>query len=193
MICILCIFQHQILIFFDETRHSQSSTHSIVNLGAKDQVESSNSCTKPAPQSIWQWLTHRPFIPNVPTTPTGYGPSIQLVSATQIFQDRLVPFDTLMPNVDPCKVLCICMQNTQHNFKLYGDGIDISSIMDHLKSIGASIFVPITTPSSLGTVKKLVRPSTRPLATYPLLRNLSNLVHTAMATTGSRSLGWGLR
>jgi len=49
-----------------------------------------------------------------------------------------------MPTIDHTKVLRVCMQNTQNSFQLYGDCLDITSTIDQLKNIGASMFSAIS-------------------------------------------------
>jgi hypothetical protein len=62
----------------------------------------------------------------------------------QEFLSHLSPFGTPMPTIDHTKVLRVCMQNTQHSFQLYGDCLDITSTIDQLKNIGASMFSAIS-------------------------------------------------
>lgn len=62
----------------------------------------------------------------------------------QTFSAHIERFGTPLPVVDHTNVLRICMQNTQYDFKIYGDGLEISNIISNLKNIGASMFVPIS-------------------------------------------------
>jgi hypothetical protein len=87
------------------------------------------------------------FIPNVPsTTSPSADPSLSSnpVSARQQFMQHLIPFGTTMPTIDPCKILRVCMQNTQHDFKLYGDGLEMHTLQNHLITLGISLFAPIS-------------------------------------------------
>jgi len=62
----------------------------------------------------------------------------------QTFTAHLDPFGTLMPSIDHTSVLRICAQNTQHDFKLHEDGLDMHNIITNLKLLGASMFVAIS-------------------------------------------------
>jgi hypothetical protein len=94
-------------------------------------------------QSINKWLVHRPFIPSISfdaSTPVPGNPN----SPSQMFLDHLTPFGNPITVVDQTKILRVCMQNTQHDFRLYGGGIEITSISNQLKTLGVNMFVPIS-------------------------------------------------
>jgi hypothetical protein len=103
-----------------------------------------NRAAIPSQHTNEKWLIHRPFIPNVPQGVQHNPSPNQPSSANLPFTDHLIPFGTPIPQADPCKVLRICMQNTQHDFRLHSDGIEIKTIIDHLYSLGATMFVPIS-------------------------------------------------
>jgi hypothetical protein len=65
-------------------------------------------------------------------------------TSSQIFLDHLTPFGNPISMVDHTKILRVCMQNTQHDFRLYGDGIKISTISNQLQPLGINMFVPIS-------------------------------------------------
>jgi hypothetical protein len=99
--------------------------------------------------SIKKWAAHTPFISNVPSSSSST--SIQITSEyqhptnpRQHYSTHLSPFGMPLPLIDPTKTLRVCIQNTQHDFKLYGDGLELSSIMEHLQTIGSSMFVPVS-------------------------------------------------
>ncbi len=52
-----------------------------------------------------------------------------------MFLDHLTPFGNPITVVDQTKILRVCMQNTQHDFRLYGGGIEITSISNQLKKL----------------------------------------------------------
>jgi hypothetical protein len=62
----------------------------------------------------------------------------------QCFTDHLLPFGNPMPVIDPTRILRICMQNTQHDFQIYGDGLEITTISNNLQSLGINMFIPIS-------------------------------------------------
>jgi len=47
-------------------------------------------------------------------------------------------------HIDHTEVLRVWMQNTQHSFQLYSDGLEIKSIIDYLTTLGVSLFAPIS-------------------------------------------------
>jgi hypothetical protein len=96
--------------------------------------------------TIDKWLIHRPFIPIHSSNSPSFDPPIPSnpVSARQQFLQHLIPFGTTMPTIDPCKIIRVCMQNTQHNFKLYGDGLEMHNLQNHLITLGISLFAPIS-------------------------------------------------
>jgi hypothetical protein len=96
----------------------------------------------PAQQLITQWTTFHPFIPHIPSTSSSGNNHPN--HPRQEFQHHLNPFGTSLPPIDHTKTLQVCMQNTQHSFKIYGDGLDITSMIDNLKYIGASMFTAIS-------------------------------------------------
>jgi hypothetical protein len=101
----------------------------------------------PAPTCTHKWLTHRTFISNVPHPfPTKKLSThfLSLISARQEFSEHLTPYGTPLPHINSCRFLRVCMQNTQHDFKIYGDGIEMSSIQSHLLSLGVCLFTPIS-------------------------------------------------
>jgi hypothetical protein len=93
----------------------------------------------------WQHSLHK--WSNVPSTnhpDSRLPPSSQPTSVHQTLTNLLSPFGTPLPSIDPRKTLRVCMQNTQHDFKICGDGIEMISIQNHLSSIGISVFAPIS-------------------------------------------------
>jgi len=115
-------------------------------------------------QSINKWFVHRPFISNISldsSNPMPGHPS----TPSQIFLDHLTPFGNPISVVDHTKMLRVCMQNPQHDFRLYGDGIEITSISNQLHSLGVNLFVLISpnvnwlNPSSWARTHQLFRPN----------------------------------
>ena len=99
--------------------------------------------TQRSQQSIKQWVTHRFFIPNVSSIAelkTSFTPS----NCHQIFTEHLKPFGTPLPIIDPSSHLHVCIQNTQHDFKLYNDGLEMATIIENLKNIDVVMFIPIS-------------------------------------------------
>jgi hypothetical protein len=94
-------------------------------------------------QSIDKWLVHRPFIPSISFDASNHVPG-HPSTQSQIFLDHLTPFGNPITVVDQTKILRVCMQNTQHDFRLYGDGIKITSISNQLKTLGVNMFIPIS-------------------------------------------------
>jgi hypothetical protein len=97
----------------------------------------------PTQTKITDWTIHRPLIPNVPTGQS-ISSSAHPIQANQSFFQHLLPFGTLIPTIDPTKTLRICIQNTPHSFQLYGDNIEMSLLVFNIKSLGVSMFVPIS-------------------------------------------------
>jgi hypothetical protein len=95
-------------------------------------------------QSIKQWTAHRPFIPNIPLGASSSHNPVIPSDPHQMFTAHLEPFGTPLPIIDPTPHLQVCMPNTQHDFKIYGDGIELSSIIDNLKSFGIGMLIPIS-------------------------------------------------
>ncbi len=62
----------------------------------------------------------------------------------QLYLDHLAPYGTPLPPIDTSKVLRICMQKPQHSFQIYGDTIDLPSIVTNLQSVGANMYIPIS-------------------------------------------------
>jgi hypothetical protein len=46
--------------------------------------------------------------------------------------------------VDPTQTLRVCVQNTQRSFQLYGNGIEMSTMLTNISKLGAQMFVPIS-------------------------------------------------
>ncbi len=67
-------------------------------------------------QLIDKWLIHRPFIPSISYDTLTQRPG-HPSNPSQIFLDHLIPFGNPISVVDQTKILRICMQNTQHDFK----------------------------------------------------------------------------
>jgi len=57
---------------------------------------------------------------------------------------HLEPFGTPIPIIDHTRYLQICAQNTQHDFKIYGDGLEMHNIINNLKILGVSMFAAIS-------------------------------------------------
>jgi hypothetical protein len=62
----------------------------------------------------------------------------------QAFTSHLSPFGMYIPDIEHTKFLRVCMQNTQHSFQIYGDGLELTSTIDQLKNIGVSMFSAIS-------------------------------------------------
>jgi hypothetical protein len=103
----------------------------------------SQHSTQIGQQHISNWTYHHPFIsgisynnpstlPNVPHDPHS------------AFVNHLIPFGTTIKSVDTTKILRVILQNTQHSFQLYGNAIDMANLIFHLKTLGMSMFVPIS-------------------------------------------------
>jgi hypothetical protein len=104
-------------------------------------VSSSNNQTQ---SSIKQWTVHRPLIPNTLIKPTIEHSTSSHSHPHQVFMAHLEPFGTPMPNINHTHFLRVCAQNTQHDFKLFGDGLEMHNLINNLKLLGASMFVPIS-------------------------------------------------
>jgi len=99
---------------------------------------------------ITKWATHCPFIPDNPFEKSSHtkdknDPREHMTPQHphQVFVDHLTPYGTSLPPIDKSNFLCICMQNTQHSFNIFDD-MELPVIIDNLKSIGASMFIPIS-------------------------------------------------
>jgi len=90
--------------------------------------------------------------------------SSALSSPHQIYTNHLRPFGTPLPIIDPTQIIRVCVQNTQHDFKLFDDGISLPIIIENLLNIGANMFVPISpkinwkNPSNFLQTKQIFRP-----------------------------------
>jgi hypothetical protein len=110
------------------------------NNSTKDHNE--NAQYKPCPntinfcssqRTIKDWVIHPPFIPNVTnahlTSQNQYSPS----HPHQTFSAHLEPFGMPLPVIDHTKILRVCMQNPQHDFKIHGNRLEIYNIISNLK------------------------------------------------------------
>jgi len=93
---------------------------------------------------ITLWATHRPFIPNVATKSVTANKPSSPMHPHEVFSAHLKPFGTPIPIIDHTRYLQICAQNTQHNFKIYGDGLEMHNIINNLKILGVSMFAAIS-------------------------------------------------
>jgi hypothetical protein len=98
----------------------------------------------PKQSSIKQWTIHRPFIPNTTQKARLMHNPMSPSHPRQAFTAHLHPFGTSMPAIDHTRVLWICAQNTQHDFKLHDNGLDMHNIITNLRLLGASTFVAIS-------------------------------------------------
>jgi hypothetical protein len=113
-----------------------------------DFCKKQNSLTQ---SSIKKWTVHAPFIPNIPSLSSSTGTSsVHPIDTSppshprQLYSSHLSPFGTPLPIIDPTKIFRVCVQNTQHDFKIYGDGSELTSIIEHLQTLAISMFVPIS-------------------------------------------------
>jgi hypothetical protein len=118
------------------------------NLHHPDFQKKHNSLTQ---SSIKKWTVHSPFIPNIPSLSSSPGTSsVHPIDTSppshprQHYSSHLSPFGTPLPIIDPKKILRVCVQNTQHDFKIYSDGLELTSIIEHLQNLAISMFVPIS-------------------------------------------------
>lgn len=78
-------------------------------------------------KQITNWTVFHPFISGVSSFPWPH-----------------YPFGTPIPTIDPTQILWICMQNTQFSFKIQGDNLDISNIINHLQQLDTQMFFAIS-------------------------------------------------
>jgi len=93
---------------------------------------------------LTNWLIHRPFIPNIQS---GFPPTNNTNAPTHPRQEsthHLSPYGISPPLLDTSNSLQICMQNTQHDFQLYGDGMEMSCLLHNLRETEAQVFCPIS-------------------------------------------------
>jgi len=91
-------------------------------------------------QRIIRWTNHRPFVPGIPLDLAKSTESNPRTTTTQ----HLILFGTAIPSIDPTKVLHICMQNTQHSFKISGETLPTQQIISNLQLHGINIFAAIS-------------------------------------------------
>jgi hypothetical protein len=84
---------------------------------------------------IRKWAEFRPFHTNVPQYSRKAASSNNLAHAREIYCGCLEPFGSSLTTIDPTKTLRVCIQNTQHSFQIYRDGIKISNIMDDISNL----------------------------------------------------------
>jgi len=136
---------HYIPVFEEHIKHLSPSPYTPTD--RTQELISNQYSTHPRQNSLHRWLEHSPFIPNVPSTSHPDSTSVSSshpASACQTFKNHLAPYGTLLPPIDPSKILRVCLQNTQHDFRIFGDGIEMISIQNHLSSIGTYVFAPIS-------------------------------------------------
>jgi hypothetical protein len=98
-------------------------------------------------QSVKRWTIYRPFLPHILHNQNQSNIKISKpipMHHHQCFTDHLLPLGNPMPVIDPTHILRICMQNTQHDFQIYGDGLEITTISNNLQSLGINMFIPIS-------------------------------------------------
>ena len=121
--------------------HSSSTKHlqTIIPPSIKENVYNPQKQS-----SIKQWTIHHPFIPNISLPSNNEHNTSAPSHPHQHFTAHLEPFGTPLPVIDSTRFLRVCTQNTQHNFKLHGDGLEIHNIINNLLMLGTSMFVPIS-------------------------------------------------
>jgi hypothetical protein len=95
-------------------------------------------------QNINQWIYHRTFHPNIPQGQKILATPNKPRHAREFFSDHLSPFGSPISEIDPTKMLTVCVQNTQHAFQIFGDGLEMIQIMDNLVKLGIQMLVPIS-------------------------------------------------
>jgi len=103
----------------------------------------SQHSTQIGQQHISNWTYHHPFIPGISYNNPSTLPNVPH-DPHSAFVNHLIPFGTPIKSVDATKILRVIVLNTQHLFQIYGDAIDMAKIIFHLKTLGTSMFVPIS-------------------------------------------------
>jgi hypothetical protein len=124
---------------------------------------------------ITQWIEHRPFIPGVPSSASSDQQHV-CSSPRNTSSSHLNPFGTPIPPIDLTKTMRICLQNTQFSFQLYGDGLQMQSIMMNLKQLDANIFVPISPNINWNNQSNWLR-------TKQIFRSFSSHVHLSASSS----------
>jgi len=106
--------------------HSSSIGHQQTNTPSKENVYNSQK-----QKSIKQWTIHRPFIPNISLSSNNEHNTSAPYHPHQHFTTHLEAFCTQLPVIDNTRFLRVCAQNTQHDFKLHGDGLEIYNIINN--------------------------------------------------------------